>query len=178
MLDHNFIAGNVFCLPVATALVDIALQQQPFDTAASQGEVAGGPNPIDQRLSTLEKNVSLIAESLKKLTEAPPALTVPKRPSALKATAKPTGLPCPPPGFSSRRQQWARSRRAQGSSRSRNPRSAFSSDGSSCSKRTTQDDRRPCQQDIGKFPCCPRARKRRMQIQRKKAVVQQQMPLW
>ena len=99
VLDHNFIAGNVFCLPVATALVDIALQQQPFDTAASQGEVAGGLNPIDQRLSTLEKNVSLIAESLKKLTEAPPALTVPKRPSALKATAKPTGLPCPPPGL-------------------------------------------------------------------------------
>lgn len=99
ILDHNFIRGNVFCLPVATELVDIALQQHPFETAASGVEVAGGQN-LDQRLQKLEKSVSLIAESLKKLTpERSPAVTVPKRPSALKATAKATSAPCPPPGL-------------------------------------------------------------------------------
>ncbi len=100
-LDHTFIRDQLFCLPVAGPLVEIALQQGAFETATSGADPSGGQRPVDQRLARLERSVADIAEGLKKLTAPSDSAPVaPKRPSALRATPKPSGTPCPPPGLS------------------------------------------------------------------------------
>ena len=99
VLDITFVEGQPFLLPAAQALVEIALQQGPFETATSGTEAAGAPG-VDKRLQKLEQSVAQLVEQIKVAT-APASVPAASstRPSALRAPSsqRPKGAPKPCP---------------------------------------------------------------------------------
>ena len=100
VLDITFVEGQPFVLPAAQALVEIALQQGPFETATSGAEAAGAPG-LDKRLQQLEQSVAQLVEQFKNVATpaAVPAAST-ARPSALRKGLqgqKPKSVPKPCP---------------------------------------------------------------------------------
>ena len=99
-LDIIFVEHQLFTVPVAAALLDIALQQAPFETATSGAEAAA-TGTVDKRPQKLEQSVAQLVEYFKQ--SIPTAAETTARPPALRRTLahvqklKTAPKPCPAP---------------------------------------------------------------------------------